>query len=554
MRNNIFSIFLLLAGVFLFPPNVFPDTNESILLLEDDVVDSFKPKRLAVVIGINDFLDDRWKSLNFAAKDANDMADVLENEDVGYFDNIIKRTDPSETNRAGIMEALAQLNIENTSTEDIVFIYISTHGTLARDENANLQQYLVAHNTQFDNVSETGINVNDLIIFFNRLTSHRKVLVLASCHSGMGKSKLPDDISAELGRLKSQFFIKPIETASEASVIIGVCSWGETAQEDPKLQNDIYTHFFIEGMKKYDRNEDGAISISEAHDYAQRQTYYFTNGQQRPFARSDVLGEDPIILSGLVNRSGKPVVFSYGQDLEGTMLAINGAEKGTLPDGFASTPGWTRVIAYDAETRDERYKSLVYVRQGERINLDKIIGQRSSPPIGLVTGYSMTESEEMRDEIFPDMMMVGMTYKKRSFPFINTSLRFESLYGHADWQADLDNGQSADLTADVFSVNGALLYSYMTDQAEYFAGPMIGGLALHKYAENSYDKASENSSTFYPGAIAGISLPLNPTLHLEIADRLNYNFLNTDTKNAGVLTNQVSLTVYFRPGGPTNYK
>jgi Caspase domain len=554
MKKNILLIVLFLAVILSFASNVQSDETEVIVLIEDDVVQAFAPKRLAVVIGINDFIDDRWQSLNFAEKDALDMAWALENEEVGEFDTIIKRAGAEETNRASIMEALAQLNIENTSTEDTVFIYVSTHGTLARDKNGNLQQYLVTHNTEFDNVKETGINVNDLIVFFNRLTSRRKVLILASCHSGMGKSRLPDDIHDELGRLKSQFFVKPIEAASEASVIIGVCSWGETAQEDPKLENDIYTHFFIEGMKKYDRNEDGAISISEAHDYAQRQTYYFTKGQQRPFARSDVLGDDPIILSGFVNRSGKPVVFSYGEQLEGTMLAINGTEKGTLPDGFASTPGWTRVIAYDAETKDERYKSLVYVRAGERIDLDNIISQRGTPPLGLVTGYSMTGSKDMREEVFPEMMMVGMAYKKKSFPFTNTSLRFESSYGRAQWQAELDNGQDADLTADILSLNGSLLYSYMTDQAEYFAGPMVGALALHKYAENSYDEASENASTLNPGMMAGISLPLNPTLHLEIADRLNYNFFNTDTKNAGVLTNQVSLTVYFQPNRKTKFK
>jgi cation transport regulator ChaB len=150
----------------------------------------------------------------------------------------------------------------------------------------------VAYDTEFDNVANTALEFDEVLGLFNRLTSRRKVLILACCHSGMGKSELPEEIKAELSRLKSGFFVKPLETASEASVIIGVSSWGETAQEDPKLKNDIYTHFFLEGMKDYDRNRDGAVSISEAHDFAQRKTYYYTKGKQRPFTRSDILGTD----------------------------------------------------------------------------------------------------------------------------------------------------------------------------------------------------------------------------------------------------------------------
>jgi Caspase domain len=547
-------IFSLLIGLIVLTHIGHADEGTVGTISKEEIEPFFKAKRLALVIGINDFDDSNWQSLRFAGKDADNMASALVNPDLGFFDEVIKRVDPSATNRANVMEALAQLNIANTNSEDTVYIYISTHGTLARDSNGQLQQYLVAKDTQFDDVVKTGINVNDLITFFNRMASHRKVLVLASCHSGMGKSKLPDDIKVELGRLKSQFFIKPLEAASEASVIIGVCAWGETAQEDPNLENDIYTHFFIEGMKKYDRNDDGAVSISEAHDYAQRQTYYFTKGEQRPFARSDILGADPIIMSGNVNRSGKPVVFSYGHELEGMMLAIDGTQKGALPDGFASGSGWSKIKAYEQDTGVERHNSLIYIRDGERINLDKVISSRSAPKLGLVSNYSLTGSDNFAEDVFPDMMLMGLSYKLNAFPFTNSSLRLESSYGHSEWEADFDNHQSADIKADALLANAALLYSYNNDQAEYFVGPMVGGIFLSKTTDNSYDEESTNATSFSPGAMAGVLLPLNPSLHLELAGRANYNLFNVDGKNEGVFTNQASMTIFYAPGYLLSFK
>ena len=107
--------------------------------------------------------------------------------------------------------------------------------------------------TSYDRVPETAMALSALLDKFNGLTSRRKALILACCHSGMGKSGLPREVEDELATLKSGFFVKPVEFVSEASVIIGVCSWGETAREDEKLENDIYTHFFLKGMAEYDR-------------------------------------------------------------------------------------------------------------------------------------------------------------------------------------------------------------------------------------------------------------------------------------------------------------
>ncbi len=150
------------------------------------------------------------------------------------------------------------------------------------------------------------------------------MLVLATCHSGTGKSLLPKDVEAELASVKGAFFAAPLEEASRASVVLSASDWGETAREDESLQNDIYTHFLVEALTSGDRNLDGAVTATEAHDWARRKTYAFTQGRQRPSAEILEVGADPIVLSGAIARLGSPELFSYSARLDGFSLKVDG--------------------------------------------------------------------------------------------------------------------------------------------------------------------------------------------------------------------------------------
>ncbi|HUT53764.1 MAG TPA: caspase family protein [bacterium] len=506
---------------------------------------AYRPRRLALVIGINEFRDSRWRGLHYAGKDAADMSAALRDPERGGFDLVIELTEPWQTTKVAIHEAFNHLDDKNMSTEDTVVIYISTHGTLARDEDYQLHQYLVAYDTAFDNVRETAIEMGELVDELNRLTSRRKVMIMACCHSGMGKSELPEDVASELSLMKAGFFVKPVEFASEASMIIGVCSWGETAREDEALENDIYTHFFLEGMTMYDRNQDGAVSVSEAHDYAQRKTYYYTSGTQRPFARSDVLGTDPIILTGKVMKTGLPMLLSYSGQLDGAMVSINGQEKGRFPEGFTTTPGWNHIRTFNRDG-EPLLSSLLYVRQGEQVDADRLMQVRAEPRTGLAINYRMLASEELSEIVLPGMAMYGLAYRIGAFPTANTSVHLETTYGHNQWNAHLDHDQ-ARMSVDIMEANVALLYSYRRHKTDLFGGPLVGAYAMLKQVEIQDRTDNMDSGTMYPGLMGGIRLRSGSDLNFEISDRLSYHFLTVEGKQQGTLVNEVAATVYFSP-------
>ncbi|MFO8056813.1 MAG: caspase family protein [bacterium] len=510
---------------------------------------AYAPQRLALVVGINQFQDPVWKDLEFAEKDARDMARKLRDPEIGYFDHVTLLTGPEKTTRQRIRQAFQKIENMNTSPDDIVIIYFSTHGTLARDKEHRLHQYLVTFDTEFENVTQTALDLEKLIRSFNNLTSERKVLMMASCHSGMGKSELPPEIREELEHTKSGFLVKPVEFASRASVIIGACGWGETAREDSELKNDIYTHFFLEGMIKGDRNRDGAVSISEAHDYAQRQTYYFTHGEQRPFARSDILGADPVILSGKVRRQGKPVVYSYGDRLAGSVLSVDGAEKGSLPNGYAEDAGWSRIEAYAPGSGQDLYTGLIYLRRGERLDLDRVISARAEPSVGLTGAFRMMGSEELQEDVLPSTYFYGMAYRKGAFPFANTTSRLEANYGTARWEAEVDSGE-ADVAASVLQLSTALVFPYSTDLGTWFAGPVAGAIMMRKhidYFDSQMEEEKRDSGTPFPGIMLGARFEIENDLIMEIANQTTWNRFKVDDMYESSLANQVSLTLYFNP-------
>jgi hypothetical protein len=123
---------------------------------------------------------------------------------------------------------------------------------------------------------------------------------------------------------------------------------GSTSFEDDRLQNSVYTHFLLEGMRKGDMNGDGAVTISEAHNYAIDKTRTYTwehkNYRQVPTTYSKILGLDPIVVSGKPHQPGNPTVFSYASANQGVEVFVDGAYKGMLPKGIQLSPGQRRVV------------------------------------------------------------------------------------------------------------------------------------------------------------------------------------------------------------------
>lgn len=465
-------------------------------------------KRLGLVLGLNQFEDEGWRSLRYAEHDADDMAATLSAPDRGGFR--VTRLGAGTT-RAGFYKALAQLKTENTSPQDIVVIYVSTHGSLARDEAGKLQRYLVVKDTHLDRIKQTGVSLEDVEAQLAALPSRRKVLILATCHSGTGKSLLPPDVLAELEGTKAPFFTPPLEETSRASIVLAACDWGETAREDEGLGHDIYTHFLLEALNKpADRNGDGAVEATEAHDYARRKTYEFTHGQQHPSARVEESGADPIVLSGKIDREGSPELYGYASDFDGLRLRVDGQDVATFPGGATVSAGTHQVQLlkgsglgiYDAEVK---------LTPGERLDVSDLVATPESKlTVGLGLGYQGFLDQAAAATV------AGPT------PALQLSLgRADLLARHLGLQADLSftTGErtvspTAGEAAVPFRYLGgqlglSVLYERQWGPVGMGVGPRLGMVYLERRFDLDAIQTAQRYVVVSPGLSANVSLRLD---------------------------------------------
>lgn len=354
---------------------------------------ALRGKRYALVVGINQFTDTKFGNLHYAEKDAKAISAAFKD-----FDQVWTLASKATTTRANILQHLAMLKSKVRSKHDTIVVYFSTHGTLGQRPGKGVQRYLVASDTRLALITQTGISVRYILNALNTLRSRKRALILASCHSGRGKSKLSDSLAKVLAKNKG---INTLDEVSEASFVISATAFKEVAREEDALKHDVYTYFFLQGIQRGDRDRDGAVTISEAHDYARSRTYQYTKGTQRPVVTSTILGRDPIILKGRILRRPKPVIYSYQKSSEGIEIKLNGRSKGVLPGGIVVKPGTHDMVLIDSQTKEVLYTNQITLRDGQRLELTQLIQEKPWFHLEVGGGIATFLDAKVREQFIP---------------------------------------------------------------------------------------------------------------------------------------------------------
>ncbi|MDQ3231650.1 MAG: hypothetical protein M3Q07_07500 [Pseudobdellovibrionaceae bacterium] len=156
---------------------------------------------------------------------------------------------------------------------------------------------------------------------------------------------------------------------SEGSIVLTASGWREPALEDERLQNDVYTHFLIQGFGR-DRNSDGAVSITEAHAFASQATYEYTKGKQRPSAIMELLGSDPVIVSGSVRKKDKGAsLFSLMDRFSKLVVTIDGKDYGSISKGISVPEGDVRLTLKDPDNQKVLADRVVNFQAGREYSV-----------------------------------------------------------------------------------------------------------------------------------------------------------------------------------------
>ncbi|HYO54413.1 caspase family protein [Archangium sp.] len=500
----------------------------SVKVDESALSQAYAPRRLALLVGVSQFQDAQWRDLRYSAKDAEDLAAALRDPTRGHFDQVRVLTRPEETTRASILDALRQLRRQATRPDDVVVVYFSAHGTLARDGRGELKRYLVTTDASFRAIAQTALSMDSLKSEFDQLPSRRRLMVLATCHSGSGKSLLPQELEAELAGIKSGFYARPLEESSRASMVFAACDWGETAREDEGLKNDIYTHFLIDGLNgAADRNFDGAVTATEAHDHARRHTYAFTEGRQRPSAEILEVGADPVVLSGHIDRTGRPELFSYNPRLDGFTLKVDGETRTELPGGAAVTPGRRTVEL--TKGNDILMRQVVDIAAGERLPLERLLSEAfPRRSLAVMGGMFSFVDARSRNELLPASPELAVVLRLEERPLPDLSLVFDMSGSRGRRHLHLVPGTSVPFTYTSLSLGAAVPYTWRWGRLSLYAGPRVAALFLQRSFQTEAFTGGQQYFTFSPGVMGGVAWRLGERLELTAQAQLMVTYVVVD--------------------------
>jgi hypothetical protein len=483
----------------------------------DEVQKAFSGRRFALLIGIPKSRDEHWQPLRYATKDVEDLGAVLQDPLRGRFAHVESLITPEDTTRDAVRAAVARLAALATQPEDVVVLYVSAHGTLARDARGELERYLVTSDADFHHVSQTGLPIDALSKGLEASRSRRRVVVLATCHSGSGKSLLPEDVAAELASRKGGVGLRPLEEASRASIVLSASDFLETAREDETLQNDVYTHWLIEALTGGgDRNGDGAVTATEAHDYARRRTWVFSQGRQRPSAELFEVGADPVVLTGDVRRGGQPELYSYVPRLDGFTLRVDGIERAELPGGAAVGAGAHRVELTKGD--EVLFSEDVDLDVGARVDLDGLARKKEPFFAMTATGgaFGFLDATS-RQQVLPISPAVGVSVRFERVLLKRLSVELD-LSGFGGQGGLTFNPTSPAVPFAWSSVLAGVSLAYQWDWrwVSVWFGPRVAGLWVQRSFSLDAYQGTQSAFSFTPGVLLGGALHLTPRWELSV--------------------------------------
>ena len=233
-----------------------------------------KPKKYALLIGISRFKDNKIHPIESAGKDADLLADILEQKN-GYNDENITVIKDEDATKSNILAAMRDLASKVTSKDTVIF-YISTHGTppnmygkmgvlpfdtkpsfdaidfksiegktgdgRAKTEQKDKQSIMriAAHRAE---TIESAISFDDLQNFMTSIRTSKFIAILDTCFSGSALETLTKPIKIEYAAA-TQNFVSNYSDANKKSLIDGTAQLCESSDYEASKVKDALDEAF----------------------------------------------------------------------------------------------------------------------------------------------------------------------------------------------------------------------------------------------------------------------------------------------------------------------
>ncbi len=234
-------------------------------------------QKWALVVGIGRFTDTSIPRLNFTTADASSFADELTDPNIGRFpashDHVL--TDEQATTK-NIKEGLNWI-ARHAATNDLVVIYVATHGTPRTIDTAGGANYLVTYDTEV----YSGGSFNEDAMFATaypmvelansvatRMKALRTAVILDTCYSGGSmKDNVPAAANGALANKGPSDKMLERMSAGTGRIVMSASQVDEASLESPALRHGYFTYFLLQAL----RNGKGVTPLSQVYDSVAQQ-------------------------------------------------------------------------------------------------------------------------------------------------------------------------------------------------------------------------------------------------------------------------------------------
>jgi uncharacterized caspase-like protein len=213
-------------------------------------------QKWALVVGISHFTDAEIPQLNFTTADAKSFAAALEDPAIGGFpsDNVHILTDEQATTK-NIKEELNWI-ARHAQANDLVVIYVATHGTPRTMDSAGGANYLVTYDTEIynsgnfdeDSMYATAYPMVELAnAVSTRMKALRTAVFLDTCYSGgaTGSSAPAAKLTSAAPSDKMLAHI----TEGTGRIVMAASQVNEESLESNQLGHGYFTYYLLQALK-----------------------------------------------------------------------------------------------------------------------------------------------------------------------------------------------------------------------------------------------------------------------------------------------------------------
>jgi len=237
----------------------------------------------AIIVGVNNYIDQNVGDLKFCIADAQDIMNTLLNSTIWSRENIVYLPDATKTDIENAIEYVR----EKIVPDSLILFYFSGHGNLSLDGS---HAYIcpadsIGSVTSFAN----DIEDDELERWLDGIPTSRRCVILDTCYSGAFIKKPPPDLIIKTYLKKGQkittalagtgFFVK---LSKAGYVLLTACDDNEYSYEHPDLKNGVFTYYLDEGFNlpyEVDLNSNQEISAEESYHYSNPRVIDFIEDQ-----------------------------------------------------------------------------------------------------------------------------------------------------------------------------------------------------------------------------------------------------------------------------------